>query len=318
MTTELKGLVTGKELQAASLPALEWTIPGLLPEGFGILAARPKAGKSCLVLGIGLAVAAGRPALGVEVESRPVLYLALEDGWRRLSARCLKILGEAEAFPSAISFGTESSEALAQAEAFASQHDSALIILDTLAVVKPTRKSREDPYASDYAFARRLKSFAKPGVTVLAVHHTRKADADNSIDTVSGTHGTAGAADFVMVLDRKQGASKAVLHVTGRDVDEADYSLIFDDGKWNPDGNGLVEAAERAATAHFGTTKRGVIDFVNSRPLTRTSEVVEHLGISQVSARQTLSRLCKEGQIGRAGNGVYNPVTMSHFVNKAA
>lgn len=73
--TTLGTTFTGPQLQAASIAPLVWTVPGILPEGLGILAARPKAGKSCLVLGIGLAVAAGKPALGVEVVQRPVLYL---------------------------------------------------------------------------------------------------------------------------------------------------------------------------------------------------------------------------------------------------
>ena len=45
----------------------------------GVLAGHPKIGKAFLVLGIALAVADGREVLGLSVEKRPVLYLALEE-----------------------------------------------------------------------------------------------------------------------------------------------------------------------------------------------------------------------------------------------
>jgi RecA-family ATPase len=311
--TTLTGLVTGPQLQAASIPPLVWTVPGILPEGLGILAARPKAGKSCLVLGIGLAVAAGKPALGVEVVRRPVLYLALEDGWRRLDDRCHNMLGESEDYPAAITFTVDAGDAIEKAEQFVDQNPGALVILDTLAVVKPGRRGNEDAYVGDYAFTRKLKQLAKPGITVLVVHHTRKAEAGESfLDMVSGTHGIAGAADFVMVLERKDHESQAVLHVTGRDVDEATYSLIFEDGRWTADGNSLKEAAQRANERQLGHTKRTVLRYVNSHPMTRAADVAGHLQITPESARQTLTRLAGDGRIERYAAGVYIPVTTSH------
>jgi RecA-family ATPase len=76
------GGITAAELDDIDIAELSWMVPGLIPEGFGILAAAPKIGKSWLVLSLGLAVAMGAPFLGVPVEQRPVLYLALEDGKR--------------------------------------------------------------------------------------------------------------------------------------------------------------------------------------------------------------------------------------------
>jgi len=63
-------------------PAPAWIVPGILPEGFVILAARPKKGKSWLALNIAVAKASGGCALGrpdLRLEPAKVLYLALED-----------------------------------------------------------------------------------------------------------------------------------------------------------------------------------------------------------------------------------------------
>lgn len=80
--------VTAAWLDQQIFPPLEWTVEGILPEGMGLLAAPPKAGKSWMAANIGLACAAGGSALSkIPVKQRPVLYLALEDGHRRLQSR---------------------------------------------------------------------------------------------------------------------------------------------------------------------------------------------------------------------------------------
>jgi RecA-family ATPase len=85
----LAGMFNGAWLDTQEFPPLEYAVPGIIPEGFGLLVSPPKAGKSWLVCGIGLACATGGLALGrIHVEKRPVLYLALEDGQRRLQSRC--------------------------------------------------------------------------------------------------------------------------------------------------------------------------------------------------------------------------------------
>ena len=55
---------TGDHLDRAQFPPLAWAVPGLIPEGLGLFTGAPKTGKSWGALGIGLAVAAGSPALG--------------------------------------------------------------------------------------------------------------------------------------------------------------------------------------------------------------------------------------------------------------
>src|SRR6476620_7695625 len=91
----LSGMFNGAWLDQQEFPPLEYAVPGIIPEGFGVLAAPPKTGKSWLVCNIGLACAAGGTALGrIDVAQRPVLYLALEDGQRRLQTRCRRIMAD--------------------------------------------------------------------------------------------------------------------------------------------------------------------------------------------------------------------------------
>jgi RecA-family ATPase len=81
------------ELMSRDFPPTRWAVPGILPEGLSLLAGKPKLGKSFLALNLGITIAAGGKALGsVAVDSGDVLYLALEDRYRRLQDRARKIL----------------------------------------------------------------------------------------------------------------------------------------------------------------------------------------------------------------------------------
>jgi RecA-family ATPase len=88
----LATLRDGAWLDAQEFPPLAYAVPEIVPEGSVLLVAAPKCGKSWLALSMALAAAAGGRALGIKIPKRPVLYLALEDGDRRLQDRCRRLL----------------------------------------------------------------------------------------------------------------------------------------------------------------------------------------------------------------------------------
>ena len=55
--------------------------------------------------------------------------------------------------------------------------------------------------------------------------HTRKAEANDFVETVQGTFGTAAAADTIIVVKRRRDQADATLHITGRDVEEQELAL---------------------------------------------------------------------------------------------
>lgn len=314
----LAGMVTGAWLDAQDFPPLEWSIPGVVPEGFGLLVGPPKLGKSWLVAGLGLACAAGGKAFGrINVAPRPVLYLALEDGHRRLQSRFRRLMC-GERIPAEIHVITKARqvEVMPMIEEFVCRHhdQKPLIILDTLGKVKPPKQPGADSYQVDYAIGSRLKDAidVAPGGTLLVVHHSRKAESADFIDAVSGTQGIAGSADFVLVLTRKRHSDDGVLAVTGRDVDENEYALTTDSGRWTLDGDNLLAAssaaADRRQQKQLGDKSLEVVALVNQRAETRAGDVQQALGIDQHTARTYLSRLADSGRIHKAGRGIYRSV----------
>ncbi|MGV9870138.1 AAA family ATPase [Rhodococcus koreensis] len=319
-TTLLGGMRDGTWLDAQDFPELEWSVEGIVPEGFGLLCAPPKAGKSWMVGGIGLACACGGVAFGkIPVRQRPVLYLALEDGHRRLQNR-FRILMYGERIPRGIEVIIKAASAeivLMIAEWFARHADEKpLAILDTLGKVKPPKKAGEESYAADYAIGSKLKTAvdAVQGASLLAVHHTRKASSEDFVDAVSGTQGIAGSADFVLVLTRKRGSDTAILSVTGRDVPENDYAFRTTNCRWTLDGMDLPDAAATAAkrknSGNLGDRSADAYTFVHGRPDgTRAVDLAGHLGIGTDDAGRYLRRLYEGGRIRKLSRGLYGPLS---------
>lgn len=327
----LGDLRNGTWLDKQEFPPLKFVVPGLIPEGMTLLVGPPKAGKSWAALDIGLAVASGGCALGaVKVGApRPVLLLALEDGHRRLQDRCRALLGP-EPIPQLWHYLVRLAEPGAVVETIRRWLDrngdlAPLIILDTLGKVMPPSVPGESAYGRDYRVGSTLKRAVDdyPGSGLLVLHHDRKAGADDFVDSVSGTHGLAGAADTVAVLVRARQESAGSLHITGRDVPEGEYAIDLDAGaSWRISGGDLAhaaaEAVTRRATAGLGDASAEIVAFVAKHPKgVRAADVAEFVDIDRDKARVYLTRLADSGRIGKVARGLYTPVTSVSSVTES-
>jgi hypothetical protein len=224
------------DLMTLDLPEPKYVVAGLLPEGLIILAARPKIGKSWMALQMALGIAQGAVILGsLGTIQGDVLYLALEDTRRRLKKRVTKLLASTKWLaPPALQFRTASLRANQGglnhiANWIASNPNARLVIVDTLAKFRSPSKGKGDSYTEDYEAISGLKAIADQyGVTILVIHHSRKADAESPFDQVSGTLGLTGAADATFVIHRSHDSADAQLFVTGRDVEEETLTIRWD------------------------------------------------------------------------------------------
>ena len=199
-------------------------IDGLLYPGTYLFAGAPKVGKSFLMAQIAYHVSTGTPLWGYPVRKGTVLYLALEDDYHRLQERVFRM------------FGTEENEKLyfatcakqlgnglqEQLQLFIREHpDTKLVIIDTLQKILETTGEKYS-YAKDYEIIGQLKRLSdQAGICLLLVHHTRKQQADDKFDMISGTNGLVGAADGAFVIHKeKRTGQTAVLEVSGRDQPE--------------------------------------------------------------------------------------------------
>lgn len=225
--------VSAVELQQKNLPPIRWIVQDLVAAGLTILASPPKFGKSWMAMQLCLSVAMGGSFLGYRCHKTGCLYMALEDGERRLKSRMQKILNPVPA-PQGFDFTTMAptlGNGLVDAlERYMKLHpETGLIVLDTLQKIRDMGGGK-DVYGRDYNDIGILKRFADDhNIALLLIHHLRKmGDDSDPFARISGTNGISGAADTMVVLAKeKRGDDTATLSVTGRDVEQADLVLRF-------------------------------------------------------------------------------------------
>ncbi|MBR9954491.1 AAA family ATPase [Eubacteriaceae bacterium Marseille-Q4139] len=205
-------------------------IDSLLYPGTYIFAGAPKLGKSFLMVQIAYHISTGKPLWGFPARKSTVLYLALEDDYRRLQERLYRMFGtdSTENLFFSVSAGQLGKGLDEQLARFvAEHHDTKLIIIETLQKVREVGGDNYS-YANDYQIMARLKSFADAhGICLLLVHHTRKQTADDRFDMISGTSGLLGAADGAFLLYKeKRTSNAATLEVSGRDQQDQKLYLL--------------------------------------------------------------------------------------------
>ena len=207
-------------------------IDGLLYRGIYLFVGAPKIGKSFFMAQLAYHVSTGTPLWSYTVRKGTVLYLALEDDYSRLQKRLYRMFGVTENenlffSVSADSVGKGLDE---QIKLFIHEHpDTTLIIIDTLQKVREAAGDNYS-YANDYQIIAELKSLAaKFSVCLMLVHHTRKQNADDKFDMISGTNGLLGAADGAFLLAKdKRTSNNATLDVSGRDQQDLRMFLMRD------------------------------------------------------------------------------------------
>ena len=216
-------------------------VENLIYPGTYILAGAPKVGKSFFVAQLAYHIATGQKLWDYEVKQSTVLYRALEDDHRRLQKRMCRMFGvDGTANLYFAITSKKLGEGLEdQLEEFINLHpDTRIIIIDTLQKI---RQGGNDTYsyANDYECVGNLKKFAdQKEICLLIVHHTRKQQASDKFDMISGTTGILGCADGAFILQKeKRTDSTATLDIVGRDQCDQKLYLVRNQEKlfWDLD-----------------------------------------------------------------------------------
>lgn len=294
---------TAATLQKQQFAPVKYIVPDLVPEGLTLWCGRPKVGKSWAALDMSVAVATGGECFGRKTERGDVLYAALEDNPRRLQRRLDKLLSPfTTSWPNRLTLTTswqrlDKSGVLDIADWIKAADNPRLVILDTLAGVKPIKTN--SGYTEDYGSLTELHRLANDvGIGILVLHHTRKLEAEDPLDTISGTLGLAGCADTALVLS---GSSQGMtLYVRGRDIEEAEHAVTFDKQscRWT-----IVGAA---AEVRMSETRQSIIRVLKStkEPM-GPSEIAGAAGLSDGVVRQRLLGMVESQEVRKVGKGLY-------------
>jgi hypothetical protein len=268
-----------------------YVIPQWLPEGLTLLVASPKLGKTTLALQIVLALVRGTTFWGEDVPRGKALMIDLETNERRLR-RKLEHAGVTELEPGWLYYATAWPRGLLGVDEIARvlEEDPAinLVVIDTLQRFRDSGTGKQNAYAADYEALAPLQQLCRDraGLSILVVHHKRKAAVDDPVDSINGSAAIAGAADGIWIMSRK--GSEYTLHIQARDWERDDDTFAIEraDGAWH-----LTNAPR------FSANEAEVLKHLEIGGGMTSPQLAEALGIGRQAAYERLNRMKDRGLV---------------------
>ncbi|MFC1994333.1 AAA family ATPase [Chloroflexota bacterium] len=266
----------------------------IITPGLVVLAGKKKSGKSWMTLQLAQCVATGTPFLDKDTEKGKVVYLALEDGERRLQDRLLKQQAARSKLP--IRYcpswppinDSEGFKALADV---IKEKTPKLVVIDTLvsAINQSVKENEADSIGKLFNV---LHTLAIDSNTVILIvgHHGKKSYGDVGFD-IRGSSAIPGATDANIGL-YKNSDGTFTLKAEGRDILEVELRIQFDaENTWTwrclGDDRDIrrVEAEAR------------IIEAITDLGECYAADIAKELGIALPTMYVHLKRMRTEGKV---------------------
>jgi hypothetical protein len=278
-------------LMSKTFPPIKWLVEPLLPQpSLTMIAGPPKVGKSWLCL---------RLALHLVENQHQIVYVANEDNERRLQSRLVSVNPFA---PKGIFFLAGLSNEVQipkgqRSHAFikalkAKYPNLTCIVIDTFASIRAEtpRGNKKDEYTllHDEISALRRITY-ETGVSIILVHHTRKAsDSDqNPVERLLGSQAIGATVDTIMVLKQAAGSLDVELHAKGKDIEQQDLLL-----EWQGPGFGWPKEITEAKLGQF---QEVCLEFIRKHPRCTRTFLCEELNRDKSQVSRAVSRLIEVG-----------------------
>lgn len=322
---------SARSLLAKTFPAPEWAIENLVRRGKSyLLIGPPKEGKSYLALSFAVAVALGGKAFGsLDVTQGLAGYLCLEDGEEELQERLRQLAGRdiddvaglsySDEWPRVDEGGIEDlTEWLRKNTGRVVDQDGqdvampgpVLMVVDILQQIRPSAAGNgKSVYQLDYeALAPLTKLAHDTNCAIVVIHHTRKGNADDWMELISGSNALAGAVDGVMHLRVQDGKGEpgqfGRLQVRGRGQPRAEYDLERDEntGGW----------AVMQSKAGLSRERRELLEVLVGGGKWKPVDVAQATGKKLDAVGQLLWQCAKAGLVRREERGYYELTAEGH------
>lgn len=221
------------DLLSKEMPPLSYLVENFVVRpSAGVLASPKKRGKSWMVLQLAQCVAQGTDFLGLKTQQGAVVYLALEDGERRLKQRLLS-QDTIKGLPITYVYKFEplnSKLGFQQFVELIEEKHPALVVVDTLASAK-NRFAKENDAGDMADLINKIHELAQAeNCVILIVAHHGKPKVNEERDAgfdIRGSSAIPGATDFNAGL-YKNADGTTDLKVEGRDIGELELRIKFD------------------------------------------------------------------------------------------
>lgn len=296
---DINKIISSEKILNKKYEEIKWLIKDILPPGLTILAGRPKSGKSFLALNIATKLTISENVFNnYETNKRRILFISNEDSERRIKNRITHSKFE----KSNLSFYFESFYFIDGFEEklkyLIERNKIDLIIVDTLAKALRLSNSTKNQYFVEYETMGKIQDFCrKNNISIILLHHTRKAVAEYVIDSILGTTGMSGAVDTIWLLKKKNG--NHILNVEGKDVESRELYLSqqIRGNQWNLINNAYLDITpEREEILKLFTIENREI---------KTGEIASKLGKNTNSISNILKKMKEEGLVKSKKFGYY-------------
>jgi hypothetical protein len=289
--------MSAADLLAATYEEPRWVVPDLLPEGLCIFAARPKAGKSWMALQLAIAVATGGRFFGHELEQGPVLYLALEDGDRRLAKRLAALECPRNVEGICFQFGIPpiGRGGVEYLSALVEEVSPVLVVVDTISRALEVTIDQDRNAGMTAALGPLQQMALDRHLACMLVDHLRKPDGGmsdkNPITEVMGSTAKVGVADTIWGLYRKKGERRAELTTTGRDLEDSELVVDFEamPAAWQLQGS-VSEVGRSQSQQRY-------VKALRDRGPSTAEVIAGELDVTVQAAREVLRRMTEAGSL---------------------
>jgi RecA-family ATPase len=234
--------------------------------------------------------------------------LALEDNQRRLKDRLQLLRPEGFATSNLLLFTAWApfdQNGITDLKNLIESENPKLIVIDTLAKVRPSMGRNASAYESDYKALAPLTELAnKHRCCILVVTHNRKGKSDtDAIEQVSGTLGLTGAVDGALVIDGIRNDKHYKLSLIGRDIPNDDELAI------SRSKNGAWEMLGQATHVFISDERRQITEILKLHPNgLKPKQIAEALGKKQPTVRKLLISMTVDQQVTNTA-GLYTHST---------
>lgn len=298
------------KLLKTDMPPVNWCVQTILPEGFGLLAGRPKAMKSWTALYLVYCVQNGVDFFNQKTVQGDCCYLALEDNQRRLKDRIQKLKLSKLQHPTIITEAPYMNQGLEESIKLWSEQVSnpKLVIVDTLAKVKKTYNKNKTAYDGDSETLKAIQKLAMDlNITIMAISHLGKANFDYSWDRIQGSTGMQGISDFFWMLDRGDNSETAYVKGRGRDMEDFEYGLKWNEHTWRYDFEGELQHVL------MSETKKNILEAMQliQSDSVKPADVMKQMGATKknekMSIQKTMQRMRQSHELDYGdGHGEYS------------
>ncbi|MEO7863583.1 MAG: AAA family ATPase [Nitrospirales bacterium] len=287
--------VQASELLAEVPEPTEWILEDYLATGsLGLIAGKPKEGKTTLIYEAAVKVAQGLPFLGRPTRKGGVLILAVEEHRRDVKLR-LQNLGAEGLDGLYVHVGALAPTAnfFAELLTFIRDHTIRLVIVDTLAAFWSV-ENENDASEMTRAVKPLLQLARESEACVLLIHHARKSEGSHG-DEIRGSGALFGLVDVALIMKRHAIENQRLLQAQSR-YPETPSELILELRE-----SGYVALGDPASVGK--AAKKQQLTQALSNEGAHAESITKSAGLTRRVGYRLLDLLVEEGIALREGLG---------------